>query len=262
MAFISRRCRLSLLPSLLLGLLCSTLQTAAQLPSCEGDIEKHCLGEDNDMSSEGIARCLAGMEPSIRSKSCNQFLTMIEGCTEDFETGGVCAEAHRNGETAACLIQRVSIDQLSSKCAAALPKQAPRTGLRDKFWADGKRVLGDDEVAELNSDDKEDYRRWLKRKKAPKSGKDKERAYAVRTQKTLRATEQVTEEATAAAAEALAKGESKHMASVMATKVAREAAERAVEEDMTGTLKKFTEASIKSIAKKAVDRATSAKNEL
>ena len=105
-------------------------------------------------------------------------------------------------------------------------------------------------------------RSWLKRKKAPKSGKDKERAYAVRSQKTAQETKHVTDIATKAALASLAAGDSKHMAKLMASKAAREEAARAVDEDMTGTLKKFTDAAIKKIAADAMERATSGKEEL
>lgn len=134
--------------------------------------------------------------------------------------------------------------------------------MREKFWAEGKRVLEDDEIASLNDEDREDYKRWLKRKKAPKSGKEKERAYAVRSQKTAQATKRITEAAIAAARESLAAGDSKHMAKVVASNAAREEAAKAVAEDMTGTLKKFTDAAIKKITNDAMQRAMTGKEEL
>merc|ERR1712032_576984 len=214
------------------------------------------------MSSEGISACLHGLADGVRSAGCSEYLAMLDGCSKEIGRGGVCNDAHLNGETAACLIQRMARESLSDACASALPVQEPKTGLRDKFWADGKRVLEDDEISTLNDEDHEDYKRWLKRKKAPKSGKDKERAYAVRSQKTAQANKRVTEAASAAARASLDAGDSKHMAKVVASNAAREEAEKAVAEDMTGTLKKFTDGAIKKIAADAMARATSGKEEL
>ena len=76
------------------------------------------------------------------------------------------------------------------------------------------------------------------------------------------AKKRVTEVAAAAARESLAAGDSKHMAKVMASNAAREEAAKAVADDMTGTLKKFTDAEIKKIAADAMARATSGKEEL
>ena len=61
-------------------------------------------------------------------------------------------------------------------CKSALPIVDEATGLK-KFWADGKRVLDDAETEELGEDDLDTYQRWLKKKKGPKSGKQKERDY-------------------------------------------------------------------------------------
>lgn len=177
--------------------------------------------------------------------------------------GGVCNDAHMNGETMACLMQRVTPDKLSEPCVAALPKAEVVQGLK-KFWADGKRVLTDQESASLKGDDKDDYKRWLKRKKAPKSGKDQERDFAVRAQKKERAIKTIKEQALAAASKAVAAGDA-GMALMEASKAAREAADQEIAADMTGTLSKssFTKSKITDIAKEAVKQAkASAKGEL
>merc|ERR1712087_393173 len=149
----------STLLTFLMLVLCARWGITKPLPSCEKDTEQHCLGEDADLSPEGIASCLHGLADGVRSDGCAAYLQMLDGCAQEIGRGGVCNGAHVNGETAACLIQRTSRDALSDACASALPVQEPKTGLRDKFWADGKRVLEDDEIATLNDEDHEDYKR-------------------------------------------------------------------------------------------------------
>jgi len=228
---------------------------SAALPSCESDTEAHCLGESADLSPEGIDTCLRALDSSVRSEGCSTFLSVISGCDADISTGGVCNDAHMNGETMACLMQRVAPDKLSEACAAALPKAEAVTGLK-KLWADGKRILTDEEAKTLKGEDKDDYKRWLKRKKAPKSGKDQERDFAVRAQKKERAFKTIKEKAVEAAYKAVAAGDG-GMALMEASKAAREAADQEIAEDMTGTLSKssFTKSKLTDIAKEAIKEA-------
>jgi hypothetical protein len=46
------------------------------LPSCDAETEANCLGEDADMSSEGIASCLAAL--ADKSEGCTTYLSMME----------------------------------------------------------------------------------------------------------------------------------------------------------------------------------------
>jgi len=81
------------------------------------------------MSSEGIAACLDTLGEEGRSAGCNAFRTLIAGCKADYSRGGVCEDGHMNGETAACLLERVAPEQLSEACQAALPaKEEVRPG--------------------------------------------------------------------------------------------------------------------------------------
>ena len=93
---------------------------AMELPSCESDTEAHCLGEDADMSPEGIDACLAAL--SDRSQRCTDFLALLAACKADISGDGPCASAHGDGETMPCLLQRMKPEELSSSCQAALPK--------------------------------------------------------------------------------------------------------------------------------------------
>lgn len=94
---------------------------AGELPSCEMDTAEHCLGESADLSSEGIEACLSALGDEGRSELCNAYLKLMAGCGADYGRGGVCEDGHMNGETAACLIQRVAPEKLSEACRAALP---------------------------------------------------------------------------------------------------------------------------------------------
>jgi hypothetical protein len=226
---------------------------AAQMPSCEDDAAAHCLGEDKDMSVEGIDSCLAALGAARRSGSCSAYLAVLEGCSADLAHGGVCAEAYSNGEAMPCLLQRVKPDQLSAPCAAALPKKAAGSGLADTFWADGKRALTDAEAATLKGEDVETYARWIKRKSGKKTDKDKDREYAVKQQKKQQATVAIAAKAEAAAAAALAAGAD---AGVAAAAAVDAAASKEIEEDMTGTLKSFSKAELKELAQAAVEKAT------
>jgi hypothetical protein len=226
---------------------------SAQLPSCEDDTATHCLGEDADMSPEGIDKCLASLGADVLSASCASYVRVLEGCDADISGSGICATAHQNGETMPCLIQRVKPEQLSASCAAALPKRELSDSLQDTFWAEGKRVLTEAEMAKLQGEDAETYDRWYRRKTGKKTAKDKDRAYAVKQQKKQQATSSVTAQAEAAASAAIAAGGD---ATEAATKAAEAAAQREIESDLTGTLKSFSKAEMKEIVKAAVSKAS------
>jgi len=230
---------------------------AESLPSCEDDTSKFCL-DGEDLSSEGIANCLKALDSSLRSAGCSTYLAMMDSCETELAYGGVCNDAHMNGEAVPCLIQRVSPDQLSASCQAALPEKEEAKGLHKKFWADGKRMLEASELAELNADDKDTYQRWLKKKNKPKSGKDKEREYAVKTQKMEKAKKAISDAAEAAALKAIASGLKKSELTMEVQVAVREAAQEAVAEDMTGTLKPFSTKEIAEMAKDAIKAAKKA----
>lgn len=222
---------------LVLALAVGTL--AGPIPSCEDETNAHCVGEDADLSQEGINKCLEGL--SEKSARCTTFLSMMKACKADMADGGVCGAAAMDGEAMPCLIQRTKPEDLSEACRAALPVEELK-GLA-KFWADGKRALTINEIADLNADDKDTYTRWQKKKKGKKTEKDREREYAVKNAKKERV------ESLMAAAVAAAKP-----ATVAeAVKIAEAEAKKAVDEDMTGSFKGFTKAQIHGIAKKAYD---------
>ena len=230
---------------------------SAELPSCSAD-EEHCVQEGMDLSPEGIAACLKAL-PS-RSDACSAYLELMEGCAADLKRDGVCGDAAANGEAVPCLVQRTKPEDLSAACQAALPPVEEATGLA-KYWADGKRELDEDEEGELSEDDADTYKRWLKKRKGPKSDKQKERDFAVRKQKKDAAMKAITAAATEAAAAALAAGEEKLLPA--ATAAAKEAMQTAIAEDMTGQLKPFTKTQLSTIAKDAVKAAKKkAKSEL
>jgi len=236
----------------------ATTVAAQSLPSCETDTESHCLGEGSDMSPKGIAACLEALGADGRSDSCNDYLSLLSACKADIEDDGICSSAHRDGETMACLVQRVKPADLSSDCAAALPQQAVDTSLSGTFWKDGKRHLEDDEVAQLNEDDRDTYKRWVK-KKGSKNAKSKDRSYAVKEQKKFQATKYVTIQATAAATKAVAAGESGAALTKTVTAAAKTESEKAIAEDLTKTLKPFSKKELADIAKAAIKDAKSKK---
>jgi len=222
---------------------------ALEMPSCEEDTAKHCLGDDADMSPEGIDACLSKL--TDRSQLCTDYLKLLEACKPDIKGDGVCASAHGDGETMPCLLQRTKPEALSEACQAALPKTELK-GLA-KFWADGKRQLNINEISDLNAEDKDTYNRWQKRKKGKKTDKDKERDYAVKAAKRERVTELVSnavKEAVAAAEEPSVK---------MAIDVATSEAKKALDEDMTGTLKAFSKAELENLARDAYKAAMKGK---
>ena len=217
--------------------LCAVVLPAAgaPLPSCDEDTEAHCLGEDADMSPQGIQSCLK--ELTDKSDRCVSYLLLMDSCKSDISNGGACHSAHMDGETMPCLIQRMKPSDLSEACAAALPKDEVK-GLA-KFWADGKRALNINEIADLNADDKDTYNRWQKRKKGKKTDKDKEREYAVKAAKRERVISLVTQ----------AIKDAKPTSSADALEIATAEAKKAVDEDMTGTLKPFSKGELTGIAK-------------
>jgi len=228
------------------------LTVAIELPSCDADVDAHCVGEDADLSAEGIQKCLESLE--TRSDRCSAYLALMAGCAADIGEGGPCQAAHGDGEAVPCLVQRVAPDQLTPECVAVLPKNEVK-GL-DKFWAKGKRKLLIDELVELSDDEKDTYHRWLKRKGARKTDKDKERDYAVKTAKKEKTIHLVTAEV------ATALGEIDEMSMEKATELVTGALKAAIDEDMTGTLKPFAKSEIAGIAKAALAKSRAMKAEL
>ena len=125
---------------------CFVSMAAAEAPSCEGDTAAHCLGDDADMSAEGITACLEALGAQ-RSPSCTSYLALLEGCADDISGDGACAKDHANGDTMPCLLERSKPETLSAKCQAALPKKKASTARRDTFWKEGKRLLTEEEEA-------------------------------------------------------------------------------------------------------------------
>jgi hypothetical protein len=223
---------------------------AFETPSCEDDISAHCLGDDADMSPEGIDACLARLGDQ-KSSRCVAYGALMEACAADVAREGVCGTAHGDGEGVACLLERVKPDQLTEACAAALPKDELK-GIA-KFWKDGKRPLTIDEISELNKDDKDTYTRWQKKKKGKKSEKDKDRDYAVRKAKRERVTELIGAAAREHAREHLLATKSADL--IDCVREAKKKAEEALAEDMTGTLKPFAKSELTDICKAAIKQA-------
>ena len=103
---------------------------AAKMPSCEEDTAAHCLGEDADMSPEGIDKCLQGL--ASRSADCENYLKIVKACSSDLKDGP-CARAQEDGEEMLCLIVRTKPAALSADCQASLPKKEEAKGLK-KYW--------------------------------------------------------------------------------------------------------------------------------
>ena len=103
---------------------------AAKMPSCEEDTAAHCLGEDADMSPEGIDKCLQGL--ASRSADCENYLKIVKACSSDLKDGP-CARAQEDGEEMLCLIVRTKPAELSADCQASLPKKEEVKGLK-KYW--------------------------------------------------------------------------------------------------------------------------------
>ena len=119
----------------LVGLLAVAAQVALALPSCEAEVEANCLGEDADMSPEGITACLGAL--AELSADCKTYLAMMTACEADLAPDAICGAAKMDGEAMPCLLQRTKPEDLTEACRAALPVEEKR-GLA-KFWADGKR---------------------------------------------------------------------------------------------------------------------------
>ena len=134
-------------------LLAGALALSHALPNCEAETEASCLGEDADMSPEGIAACLVKL--AEKSADCTTYLGMMAGCADDLKPDAICGEAASNGEAMPCLLQRTKPEALSAACQATLPSD-DKSGLA-KFWADGKRQLHINEISELNAEDKDTY---------------------------------------------------------------------------------------------------------
>jgi enolase len=124
-----------------------------------------------------------------------------------------------------------------------------------KFWADGKRPLTINEIADLSNDDKDIYNRWQKRKKGKKTEKDRERDYAVKAAKKERTMELIktaVKEAVAAAAEPTV---------AAAIDVAKAKEKELLAEDMTGTLKPLGTYALENLARDAYKAAVKAKKD-
>jgi len=225
---------------------------AVELPSCDDETGAHCVGDDADLSPEGINACLEGLGDK-RSGRCSSYLALMKACSNDLKDDGACASAAMDGEGMPCLIQRVKPEQLSQDCQDALPKDELK-GLA-KFWKEGKRMLDINEIADLNADDKDTYNRWKKKKGGAKSAKQKERDYAIKTQKKEQTVTQVTQ----AVVDALAGGE---LTLEAATTLVKKESKAALDADMTGTLKPFSKGEVAGIAKEALKQAKKAKSEL
>jgi len=225
---------------------------SAALPNCESETEANCLGEDADLSPEGIDACVAAV--ADKSADCSKYLELVQACKADISGDGVCAAAAGDGEAMPCILQRTKPEALSAACQAALPKSELK-GLA-KFWADGKRQLNINEIADLNTDDKDTYNRWQKKKKGKKTDKDRERDYAVKAAKRERTIELIG----TAVKEAVSADAEPSMAK--AIEVATKQAKVLLDEDMTGTLKPFTKTELEGIARDAYKKTMQAKKEL
>ena len=84
------------------------------LPSCDAETDANCVGEDADLSPEGINACLAAL--AEKSDDCKTYLALMEACTADLSDGGICFAAKMDGEAIPCLVQRVQPEQLSEAC--------------------------------------------------------------------------------------------------------------------------------------------------
>lgn len=213
------------------------LARSAPLPSCDEETEAHCVGEDADLSPEGINKCLAALDS--KSDRCTSLLALTEACTAELSDGGVCFAAKMDGEAMPCLVQRTAPESLSEACRNALPVDDLK-GLA-KMWKEGKRQLTINEIADLNADDKDTYNRWQKKKKGKKSDSQKERDYAVKVAKKERVQSLMT----------TAVKEGKPSSVAEAIEIASKEMKKAVDEDMTGTFKAFTKVQLETIARDA-----------
>jgi len=227
----------SVMRSLAAMLVLISTVSSVPLPTCDDEVGVHCVGEDADLSPEGINACLEGL--SEKSELCTTYLQMMKACKPDMAEGAVCGDAAMNGEAMPCLVQRTKPEDLSEACRATL-KVDELQGLA-KYWADGKRALNINEIADLNVDDKDTYNRWMKKKKGKKTDKDRERDYAVKAAKRERVESLI----------AVAVKEGRPSTVAEAVKIAEAEAQKAIDEDMTGTLKAFTKPQIHGLAKKA-----------
>jgi len=216
----------------------AVLPLARALPSCEAETEANCLGEDADMSPDGITSCLSGL--GEKSSDCTTYLAMMAGCAADLKPDAICGPAKMDGEAMPCLLQRTKPEDLSEACRATLPSMELK-GLA-KFWADGKRQLNINEISDLNAEDKDVYNRWQKRKKGKKTDKDRERDYAVKAAKKERTQSLII----------TAIKEAKPSSNKEALAIAEATEKTLLAEDMTGTLKPLTKPQLDGLAKKAM----------
>jgi hypothetical protein len=227
---------------------------AAPLPSCEDEIGAHCVGEDADLSPEGIARCLKDLDVSKRSQRCDDYAKLMEGCVDDLE--GVCKREHADGEGVPCLILRTSPEKLTESCRDALPsKEDEPVTLRNSLWKDGKRVITDPEekklLRSLSKDDQSVYKRWLARKNK-RSKKNSDKSYAIRKQKKHNTTMVIVHAAAQVARTTLDGDGSKKAALKAAAKVIRKECKKATKKDHE---MKFSKDDMKQMTKDAVSAA-------
>jgi|ERR1711935_160515 len=232
--------------------------SAQSLPSCEADMNAHCMDSEDydDLMPAGIARCLKGL--ASRSSDCDDYLKLVDACASELKKGAICGAAMDDGEAMPCLILRNKPEDLSADCAAALPKQKEVTGLK-KFWAEGKRVLEKSEEKALDEEELDDYKFWLKRK-MKKTGRSQERDMAIKLAKRDKVLQMVTEAATVAAVEMVSTGKKPPVSAVL--EVVKAAYATAMEQDLTKTLVQLSKSEFEKIAKAAIKEASKAKREL
>ena len=64
------------MPRLVTALTALLALRVASLPSCDSETEANCVGEDADLSPEGISACLAAL--ADKSDSCVTYLKLME----------------------------------------------------------------------------------------------------------------------------------------------------------------------------------------
>jgi len=227
--------------------------SAQSLPSCEADMNAHCMDSEEyeDLMPAGIDRCLKGL--ATRSSDCDSYLKVVAACGSELKKGGICGAAMDDGEAMPCLILRTKPQDLSAGCVEALPKQKEAIGLK-KFWSEGKRELDQSEESTLDAEELDDYKFWLKRKKK-KTGRSQERDMAIKLAKVERATKIVTEAATHAAVGMA----SPSFGAVL--EVVKAAYVKAMSEDLTKTLVQLSKSEFEKITKAAMKAAVKVNSE-
>lgn len=234
------------------------LGKATALPSCEQDIARHCLGDDQDLSPSGIAACLSAVGDSGKlSRECQTYNDIVAACRAELqEEGGVCHSDHTNGDGMPCLLQRTPVEELSDECRSVRAENMAGasgeedTSLKGTFWKDGKRKLTDEERDELGKDDRTLYDRWWARKQKKMAG-NSDVKYAIEKQKHAKFTKIITHKAMGVARKALDIGMEPKIAKKHAFNTAKEGCRKAMKENNI----KFSRKDIKAIAKAALQAA-------